>query len=151
LFYLLFFYIHFIPFSSYPKLSSSFISYSYILFLLRCAEPHSWVTFCGGRRVVRQKVVWRILLLSPSYLVTANLRGHYVEITNHLRSVHSLKNCLRDMVTYMGDCRRDFGLDDWGYCALCIHNSELQAVQRYRGSTHFPVRRCTGSRVLSLH
>jgi hypothetical protein len=31
------------------------------------------------------------------------------------------------------------------------HNSALQAIQRYRFSTHFPVHRCTSTRVLSLH
>jgi hypothetical protein len=43
------------------------------------------------------------------------------------------------------------GLDWLIYCTLCIHNSELQAIQRYRWSTHFPVHRCTRTRVLSLH
>jgi hypothetical protein len=36
-------------------------------------------------------------------------------------------------VTY----KKGFGLDDWIYCNLYIHNSGLQAIQRYRWSTHF--------------
>jgi hypothetical protein len=31
------------------------------------------------------------------------------------------------------------------------HNSGLQAIQRFRCSTHFTVRRCTRTRILSLH
>jgi hypothetical protein len=34
---------------------------------------------------------------------------------------------------------------------LYIHNSGLQAIQRYRYSTHFSVRRYTRTRVLGLH
>jgi hypothetical protein len=30
-----------------------------------------------------------------------------------------------------------FGLVDWIYCTLYIHNSRLQAIQHYRYSTHF--------------
>jgi hypothetical protein len=45
----------------------------------------------------------------------------------------------------------DFRLDDWIYYTLYIHISGLQAIQRYRHSTHFPVHRYTRIRLLSLH
>jgi N-glycosylase/DNA lyase len=53
----------------------------------------------------------------------------------------------RVLVTY----KTGSGLDDWIYCTLYFHNSELQAIQRYRYSTHFPNHRCTRTRVLRLH
>jgi hypothetical protein len=40
-----------------------------------------------------------------------------------------------DIVTCRGlgvTYKTGFGLDDWIYCTLYIHNSELQAIQRYR-------------------
>jgi hypothetical protein len=39
------------------------------------------------------------------------------------------------------------GLDDWIYCTLYIHNSELQAIQHYRYSTRFTVHRYTRTRI----
>jgi hypothetical protein len=36
------------------------------------------------------------------------------------------------IVTCFSDYRRGFGLDDGIYCALYIHNSESQIIQRYR-------------------
>jgi hypothetical protein len=50
-------------------------------------------------------------------------------------------------VTY----KTGFVLDDWIYCTLYIHNSGLQAIQRYLCSAHFPVHRYTSTRFLSLH
>jgi hypothetical protein len=44
-----------------------------------------------------------------------------------------------------------FGLDDWMYCILHIHNSELQAIQRYCWSTHITVHRYMHTKILSLH
>jgi hypothetical protein len=35
-------------------------------------------------------------------------------------------------VTY----KMGFGFDDWIYCTLYIHNSELQVIQRHRWTTH---------------
>jgi hypothetical protein len=43
-----------------------------------------------------------------------------------------------------------FGLDDWIYCTLYIHNSGLRAIQHYRWSTPFTVHCYTGTRILSL-
>jgi hypothetical protein len=43
-----------------------------------------------------------------------------------------LSRCRGVCVTY----KTGFGLDDWIYCTLYIHNSGLQA-KRYRYSTHF--------------
>jgi hypothetical protein len=50
-------------------------------------------------------------------------------------------------VTY----RRGFGLHGCIYCALHIHNSGLQVIQRYRWSPQFTVHRYTRMRFLSLH
>jgi hypothetical protein len=50
-------------------------------------------------------------------------------------------------VTY----KTGFGRDDWIYYTLYIHNSGLQAIQRYRYSTHFAIHRCTRTRILSHH
>jgi hypothetical protein len=47
---------------------------------------------------------------------------------------------VNDIVTYRGlrvTYKTGFGLDDCIYCTLYIHNSGLQAVQRYRYSRHF--------------
>jgi hypothetical protein len=112
---------YFIPFSSYSKFSSSFVSYSYILFLLRCFEPHSYAfkTWKGnilwGGGLLGKKLFEEFYCCPLPYLVTATLRDHYVEITNLLKIVRSLKNYLHEIVTYRGDYRRNFGLDDWIY------------------------------------
>jgi hypothetical protein len=42
------------------------------------------------------------------------------------------QNMFQEIVTYRDDYRRGFGLDDWIYCTLCIHNSVLQVIQCYR-------------------
>jgi hypothetical protein len=34
-------------------------------------------------------------------------------------------------------CKTGFGLNDWIYCTLYIHNSGLETIQRYHYSTHF--------------
>jgi hypothetical protein len=47
---------------------------------------------------------------------------------------------MQNIVTCKGgvcELQTGFGLDDWIYCTLYIHNSGLQAIQRYRYSTHF--------------
>jgi hypothetical protein len=99
LFYLLFFYIPFILFSSYFKLSSSFVSYSYFLFLLQCSEPHSYafkiwkgniLCVCGGGGLLGKKLFEEFYCCPLPYLVIATLRDHYVDITNVLKSVRSL-------------------------------------------------------------
>jgi hypothetical protein len=54
-------------------------------------------------------------------------------------------------VTCIINYRRGFGLRDLIYCTLYTHNSGLQAIQRYRYSTRFAVRRYTRTRILSLH
>jgi hypothetical protein len=43
--------------------------------------------------------------------------------------------------------RTGFGLDEWIYCTLYIHNSGLQIIQRSRYSTHFAVHRSTRTRI----
>jgi hypothetical protein len=43
-----------------------------------------------------------------------------------------------------------FGLDDWIYYTLYIHNSGLQAIQRYRYSTHIAVHSYARTRILSF-
>jgi hypothetical protein len=46
-----------------------------------------------------------------------------------------------------------FGLDDWIYFKLYsyIHNSGLQAIQRYHWFTHITFHRYSRARILSLH
>jgi hypothetical protein len=39
----------------------------------------------------------------------------------------------------IGDYRRGFGLGDWIYCTLYIHNTGLQAIQHYHCSAHLTV------------
>jgi hypothetical protein len=49
-------------------------------------------------------------------------------------------------VTY----KTGFGSDDWIYCTLYIHTvRDYRQLQRYRHYTHFPVHRCTRTRILS--
>jgi hypothetical protein len=55
------------------------------------------------------------------------------------------------IVTCFSDSRWGFGLDDWIYCSLYIHNSRLQVIQRYPWFIHFTVHCYTCARVLSLH
>jgi hypothetical protein len=42
-----------------------------------------------------------------------------------------------NIVTCRGDLFMGFGSDHWIYCSLYTDSSELQAIQRYRYSTHF--------------
>jgi hypothetical protein len=62
-----------------------------------------------------------------------------------------LVNAYIYIVTRICDYRRGFWIGDWIYCTLYVHNSGVQAIQRYRWSTHFPVHRYTRTKILSLH
>jgi hypothetical protein len=52
------------------------------------------------------------------------------------------------VLSHLGVLRDSYGLD---LLTPYLHNSRLQAIQRYRYSTHFTVHRYTRARILSLH
>jgi hypothetical protein len=70
-----------------------------------------------------------------------------IDGSNPIQGIDAYLYYFRVQFTY----KTGFGLDDWIYCTLYIHNSGLKAIQRYRYSTHFPAHLFTRIRVLSLH
>jgi hypothetical protein len=85
-----------------------------------------------------------------------NFQGKNVSSSSHSAEIFAQIIFIDRLVPVILSCvgvthMTSSGLDDWIYCTLYIHNSELQAIQRYRWSTHFAVHRYTHIRILSLH
>jgi hypothetical protein len=85
--------------------------------------------------------------LSISWLLlTANALGLPSTLCIHPIAVNGPQRMVLCVIYKTG-----IGLDDCVYCDLYIIHSGLQAIQRYRYSTHFPVRRYRRTMILRLH